>query len=101
VVKFEDVIAYQIRDESFTYGDEYEKRTEGALCKYERSRYLDYVKSHSLIDALRENQYAHYGLMLEDEIIDVISETEPKVMDASSEEMQNEFKLRFANEGRI
>jgi hypothetical protein len=86
-VSFEDVIAYQLQNESFTYRDQYEQGTEGILRVYERSRYLDFVRSHSLIDALRENRYTHYSLILIDEIIDVISGAEPELSEEPLDEV--------------
>lgn len=79
VVVFEDVIACQVSNESYKTGDEYEVRTSGVLCKYERSHYLDFIRSWTLIDSLRANAYAHFGLVLQDHIIDVVAEAEPRI----------------------
>jgi hypothetical protein len=79
VVVFEDVIAYQVTNESFTTANQYEVRTKGVLCKYERSQYLDFTRSSTLIDSLRPNAYIHFGLILQDDIIDVVAESEPRI----------------------
>lgn len=79
VVVFEDVIAYQVTNESYTTGNKNEVRTQGVLCRYEHSQYLDFIRSSTLIDLLRGNSYKHYGLILQDEIIDVITEVEPRI----------------------
>lgn len=78
-VVFEDVIAYQVLNESYTSCDEYEIKTEGVLCRYERSHYLDFIRSSTLIDSLRANAYTHFALTLQDDIIDVITESEPRI----------------------
>ena len=80
---FEDVLAYQITNESYTKGDDYEIKTKGALCKYERSRYSDFVRAWTLIDSIRGDKYIHFGLLLEDDVIDVISEAEPRIEQAA------------------
>lgn len=82
LVVFEDVLAYQVLNESYATVDEYEIRTKGVLCRYERSHYLDFIRSSTLIDSLRENAYAHFALNLQDDIIDVIAESEPRINDA-------------------
>lgn len=79
LVIFEDVFAYQVTNESYMTRDEYEIRTKGVLCKYERSRYLDFIKSWTLIDSLRASAYTHFGLILEDDIVDVVAEKEPRI----------------------
>lgn len=79
LIIFEDVVAYQVTNESYTTGEEYEIRTKGVLCKYERSHYLDFIRSWTLIDSLRANAYTHFGLVLQDEIIDVVAEAEPRI----------------------
>lgn len=79
LVVFEDVVAYQVTNESYTTGDEYEVRTKGVLSKYERSRYLDFIRSQTLIDSLRPNAYTHFSLNLQDDAIDVVAEAEPRI----------------------
>lgn len=79
LVVFEDVLAYQVLNESYTTADEYEIRTKGVLCRYERSHYLDFIQSSTLIDSFRLNAYTHFALVLQDDIIDVIAELEPKI----------------------
>lgn len=79
VIVFQDVIAYQVRNESYTTEEENEVRTQGVLCRYEHSHYLDYIRSSTLIDFLRGSSYTHFGLTLQDEIIDVVAEAEPRI----------------------
>ncbi len=74
---FENVLAYQVTYESYTYGDEYEIKSKGVLGKYKRSRYLDYIREWTLIDKIIEDDYSHFGLFLEDHIIDVIVLQDP------------------------
>ena len=82
LVVFEHVLAYQVLNESYTTRDEYEIRTNGVLSRYERSHYLDFIRSATLIDSLRANAYTHFALTLQDDIIDVIAESEPKINNA-------------------
>lgn len=83
LVVFENVLAYQVTNESYMTRDEYEIKTKGVLCKYERSRYLDFIQSWTLIDSLRAGAYTHFGLVLEDDIIDVVAEAEPRIKQLS------------------
>jgi hypothetical protein len=79
-IVFQDVLTYQVTNESYTSGDEYEIRTPGVLCKYERSRYLDFVRSSTLIESFSTGNYFHFGLLLEDDIVDVVTQSEPKIV---------------------
>jgi hypothetical protein len=78
-IVLENVLAYQVTNESYTSGDNYEIRTPGKLCKYERSRYLDFVRSSTLIESFSTGNYTHFGLHLEDDIVDVVTQSEPKI----------------------
>ncbi len=80
IVQFKDVISYQIQKESYTYHSESDLKSQGILSKYEKSRYLDFIESHTLIRALQKVPYYHYSLFLDDEIIDVISGVEPQIL---------------------
>lgn len=62
---------------SLTLGEpEYEICDKGFIRIYERSRYLDYIKAHSLIYEIQSN-VIHWCVLLEDDIIEVISGKQP------------------------
>jgi hypothetical protein len=81
LVSFEDVLAYQVTNESLTTGDEYELGGKGVLRRYGRSRYLDFIRSSSLIDSIGPAAYEHFKLILVDEVVDVIAGTEPTLQE--------------------
>ena len=80
-VKFSNVLAYQITDES--YAEPASGKTEEAagriLCQHTGSEYLEYVQQNSLIKHLVEDPVHHYRLNLADDIIDVITTAKPSV----------------------
>ena len=49
------------------------------LCQYADSAYLEYVIKNSLISDLVDDLVSHYSLNLADDIIDVITTTEPSI----------------------
>src|SRR5262245_19578368 len=79
LVSFREVLAYQVTSESLTTEDENEVGDTGMLRTYDVSAYLDFIRSSTLIDSLRPDNYAHYRLLLVDEVVDVIAETEPTI----------------------
>ena len=79
LVSFREVLAYHVTTESLAIGDEDEADDNGILRAYDRSSYLDFVRSSTLIDSLRPGAYAHYRLALVDEVVDVIGETKPTI----------------------
>jgi hypothetical protein len=80
VISFDEILAYNVVEESYTFANDYEIRTKGILCKYERSFYLDFIVSSTLVESLKTKQYAHYGVILENFTIDVISTTAPNIL---------------------
>ena len=80
-IVFEDYILYQVRNESFCSYDPQEIRTGKYLAVFEKSKLLDYltvtvdVGLLSLFDA----PWRHYRISTQNQIIDVIAQTEPKV----------------------
>jgi len=80
IITFEQVLAYHMAEENYTFTNDYDIKSKGVICKYERSHYLDFIKVSSLIDSLKSKQYVHYGLILENHIIDIICLTEPKIL---------------------
>lgn len=77
LVIFEDVLACQMTNKSYARRDDYEIRSQGVVTRYERSRYMDYIRESTWIDKLSGNEHYHTGLILADHIIDVIACEEP------------------------
>ena len=77
-VQFSNVLAYQVTDESYESGDP--GQVEGQiLCKHTGSAYLQYVLQNTLIEDLVDDPAQHYSLNLADDIIEVITTTEPSI----------------------
>ena len=80
-VRFSHVLAYQITDESYCAAEQGQINQVGGrvLCQYADSAYLEYVIKNSLISDLVDDLVSHYSLNLADDIIDVITTTEPSI----------------------
>jgi len=80
-VEFTNVLAYQVTDES--YAVPASGKTEGVdgqiLCRHTSSEYLQHVRKNSLIKHLVDDPVHHYRLGLADDIIDVITISEPRL----------------------
>ena len=83
VVTFEDTIAWQVVDESYTAWDRNEIRDgEGSLQVLSKSKYLDYVvATHGWFKEVA-GPASHYRVWTETEVIDVISTGPPSVAGA-------------------
>jgi hypothetical protein len=79
-VRFQKPIAWQVVDESFTAGNDYEVREDAfALQVLTRSRYLDYVRAnHGWFEDIR-GPGKHYRVWTENEVIDVVACEPPAV----------------------
>ena len=80
-IQFSNVLVYQVTDESYGASDlgktgEIAGKT---LCQHNESAYLSYVLQSTLIEHLVDNQVQHYSLNLADDIIEVITTTEPSI----------------------
>ena len=80
-VRFNRPIAWQLVDESFTAGDEYEVREDRfALQVLTQSRYLDYVRAnHGWFEDVGRGPGKHYRVWTENEVIDVVACEAPTV----------------------
>jgi hypothetical protein len=80
-VRFNRPIAWQLVDESFTTGDEYEVREDKfALQVLTQSRYLDYVRAnHGWFEDVGRGPGKHYRVWTENEVIDVVACEPPTV----------------------
>ena len=81
-IVFEDYVIYQNRNESYTVWDDYEIRRGHYLVIFEKSRLLDYYEN-VLFDfddeETKRDKRKHYGIYTENHILDVISNSEPKI----------------------
>lgn len=80
-VNFEDIIAWQCLDESYTAHDDYEKSDDtGYIQIITRSKYLDYVNdNHGWYPITRNAEGKHYRVWTEDEVVDVVTLGEPEI----------------------
>lgn len=80
-VRFRRPIAWQLIDESFTAGSEYEVREDKfALQVLTQSRYLDYVlANHGWFNEMGRGPGKHYRVWTENEVIDVVACEAPTI----------------------
>ena len=78
-VKFSEVLAYQLMDESYDSQNRGEIKKIGGsvLCQHTASGYTEYLRNSSLINALVDETTHHYSLNLADDILDVVTTMEP------------------------
>ncbi len=80
-IVFEDYILYQVRNESFCSYDPKEIGMGEYLAVFEKSKLLDYltVTMDEGLLSLCDAPWKHYRISTQNQIIDVIAQTEPKV----------------------
>ena len=78
-IKFSNVLAYQVTDESYWASENQDVITKNILCMHNNSEYLQYVMENSIIKECVDNPVKHYSLTLADDIIDVITTSEPSL----------------------
>jgi hypothetical protein len=80
-IQFPHVLAHQITDESYCAPETGSTKEIGGriLCQHTDSAYLEYVIKNSLIDDLVDDSVCHYSLNLADDIIDVITTSNPSI----------------------
>jgi hypothetical protein len=79
-VEFEEVVFYQVVDESYCTWDEYEIRDgNDKLQLFSKSRYMDFVIEHFPFYSAQNRKGKHYRLLATTEIIDVIAYDKPKI----------------------
>ena len=72
-------MAYQVTDESYWASENQDGITKNILCMHNNSEYLQYVMENSIIKECVDNPVKHYSLTLADDIIDVITASEPSL----------------------
>ena len=80
-IRFSNVLAYQVTDESYAVpaSGKIEEVGGQILCRHIGSEYLEHVQQNSLIKHLVDDPVHHYRLNLADDIIDVITTAKPSV----------------------
>ena len=78
-IKFSNILAYQLTDESYWASENHDGITKNILCMHNNSEYLKYVMKNSIIKECIDNPVKHYSLTLADDIIDVITISEPSL----------------------
>ncbi len=76
-VVFDDYIVYSIRNESYTYHDDYEIYTGQLFRIYEQSHFLDYLRKATFANKNYPGSFKHYGFVCTGHIIDVASVSAP------------------------
>lgn len=79
-IRFRQIIAWQVVNESYTAFDDYEHRDDtGTLQTLSRSKYLDYVMtSHGWFEDI-VGPAKHYRVWTEDEVVDVVACEPPDI----------------------
>ena len=78
-IKFSNVLAYQVTDESYCASEYQDGMTKNILCMHNNSKYLQYIMENSIIKECVDNPVKHYSLTLADDIIDIIATSEPSL----------------------
>ena len=79
-IKFSNVLAHQVTDESYWSSKTDEEVARTILCKHRKSAYLQSVMENSIIKECVDDPVRHYSLSLADDIMEVITTTEPSVV---------------------
>jgi len=72
-------VAYSVRNESYTAGNENEEYKGRLFRIYSKSPFLDYVRSATFASDEYPGKLSHYGFICENHIIDVVIAGEPEV----------------------
>lgn len=78
-ITFSSVLAYQLTDESYWASEYHDGITKNTLSMHNDSEYLQYVMKNSIIKECVDDPVKHYSLGLADDIIDVITTSEPSL----------------------
>jgi hypothetical protein len=76
-ISFPEVYAWQHMAESFARDEEAEIHDGGFLRQYQRSRYLEFLSKHSLLEHPFANGVKHYRLLTENDILDIVANAPP------------------------
>lgn len=76
-VDFKSYIAYSVTNESYTTWDDYEVFEGKAFRIYSKSRYLDFIRTHTFADENYPGPFVHYGVVCLNHILNIVSTTPP------------------------
>ncbi|NTU50410.1 MAG: hypothetical protein HGA87_05965 [Desulfobulbaceae bacterium] len=76
-VTWSSYIAYSVRNESFTMGDDGEIFEGKLFVLFSNSHYLDFIKKSTFASTDYPGPFKHWGVFCLDHTIDVVSEDEP------------------------
>lgn len=82
-ITFEKYVSYNVSCESYTSWDSSEEFY-GGLCFriYTKSKYMDYINSNTFAEQVL-GKLTHFGICCSDHIIDIISDTDPRIIKMS------------------
>ena len=78
-VSWDTYISYAVRNESYCAWDKTEEWTGENFRMYSKSTFLDFVAHGTFATSEYPGPFVHYQIICSDHIIDVVSETRPKV----------------------
>lgn len=85
---FESYISYSITNESFTSWDEYEIFEGKAFRIYTKSRYLDYIKTHTFAHQVCGDVFpplTNYGIVCFNHIVNIVSTATPIIIETDKQ----------------
>ena len=80
---FEWYIGYSVRNESYTVWDDYEEFDGKIFRIFSKSRYLDFISISTIATEEYPGPYKHYGMSCLNHVIDVVSNTDPIIVEIS------------------
>ncbi|MEH7098233.1 hypothetical protein [Neobacillus vireti] len=78
---FDNYISYSVTNESFTVWDEYEEFEGKAFRIYIKSCFLDYIQNSTIASEVYPGPFKHYGMVCIDHIINIVSISEPTIIE--------------------
>jgi hypothetical protein len=79
-LRWNQYIAYSVRNESFALQDDSELHLSGRLMRlYSKSHFLDYVSRATLANEQYPGPYTHVRILSENHVVDVISTQSPEI----------------------
>jgi hypothetical protein len=74
---FQTYAAYHVINESYSMYHEHEERVGSLFCLYSKSNYLDFIRSNTIVEYLREGELKHYAINCLNHIINIATMDEP------------------------
>jgi len=78
-IDFKSYISYSVTNESYTSWDDYEVFEGKALRVYSKSRYLDFINTHTFANKDYPGPFVHYGIICLNHIINIVSVDKPVI----------------------